>query len=69
MFSFLLCDKNFCFVVDNWKKELETVLKGLKNKKACRDGRLGNGCLQYGRWEARQKLLKIMYMVLEKRKF
>ena len=48
------------------EEELARVLKGLKNNKAPGSDSVTNEFLKYGGSEVRNKLLKIMYMILEK---
>ena len=61
---FLVCEESFVL----WGK-LATVLKGLKNIKAPGADSIANEFLKYGGSEVRNKLLKIMNIVFEKRKY
>ena len=51
------------------EEELATVLKGLKNNKAPGAGSVVNEFLHYDGFEVRNKLLKIMNMILKNAKY
>ena len=51
------------------EEELATVLKGLKNNKVPGADRMINEFLKYGGSEVRNKLLKIMNMILKREKY
>ena len=51
------------------EEELATVLKGLKNNKAPSPDSVVNEFLKYGGSEARNKLLKIVNMILKNGKY